>query len=83
VYFANVSVPSVQKRTASEHLGGFSFRHIDPVECFLAFKSIISNAFGADGISVNFFRLLLPFICCQVLHVFNHLFCFSFYMEGG
>jgi hypothetical protein len=27
---------------------------------------------GADGISVKFFKLLLPLICCHVLHVFNH-----------
>jgi hypothetical protein len=54
-----------------EHLGGFSFRHIDLVECFSAFL-ITSNAVGADGISVEFFKLLLPLICCHVLHVFNH-----------
>jgi hypothetical protein len=60
-YFANVPVP-----------GGFSFRHFDLAECFTAFKSITSNAVGADGISVNFFKLLIPLICCHVLHVLNH-----------
>jgi hypothetical protein len=27
---------------------------------------------GVDGISVKFLKLLLPFICCHVMHVFNH-----------
>jgi hypothetical protein len=49
-----------------------SFRHIDLAECFSAFKSITSNAVGAESISVKFFKLLLPLICCHVLHVFNH-----------
>jgi hypothetical protein len=71
-YFANVPVPSVQIPTALEHISGFSFRHIGLVERFLAFKSIIANAVGADGFSVNFFKLLFPLICCYVLHVFNH-----------
>jgi hypothetical protein len=71
-YFANVPVPSVQIPTALEHIGGVSFCHIDPAGCFSAFKSITSNAVGADGISVKFFKLLLPLICCHVLHVFNH-----------
>jgi hypothetical protein len=35
-------------------------------------KSITSNTVGVDGISVQFFKLLLPLICCHVLHVFNH-----------
>jgi hypothetical protein len=26
---------------------------------------------GADDISGNFLKLLLPFICCYVMHVFN------------
>jgi hypothetical protein len=69
-YFANVPVPAVQIPTA----GGFSFCYIDLAECFSAFKSITSNAdaVGANGVSVKFFKLLLPFICCHVLHVFNH-----------
>jgi hypothetical protein len=68
-YFANVPV---QIPTASEHLGGFPFRHIDLVECFSAFKIITSNAVGVDCISVEFFKPLLLLICCHVLHVFNH-----------
>jgi hypothetical protein len=48
------------------------FQHIDVVECFTAFKSITFNAVGVDGVSVRFFKLLLPLICCHVLHVFNH-----------
>jgi hypothetical protein len=51
---------------ASGHFGGILFRHIGLVECFSAFKSITSNAVGADC-----FKLLLPLICCYVLHVFN------------
>jgi hypothetical protein len=39
---------------------------------FRSFKSITSNAVGADGIFVKFIKLLLPLICCHVLHVFNH-----------
>jgi hypothetical protein len=74
-YFANVPVPSIQIPAALGHLGGFSFRHIGLVECFSAFKSITFNAVGADGLSVKFFKLLLPLICCHVLQVF----CFSFY----
>jgi hypothetical protein len=36
-YFANVPIASVQRPTASEHVNGFYFRHIDLVECFSAF----------------------------------------------
>jgi hypothetical protein len=84
-YFANFPVPSVQIPTASGHLDGFSFRHIGLVECFSSFKSITSNAVGEDGISVNFFKLLLPLICCHLLHVFNHAITSSvfFSVEGG
>jgi hypothetical protein len=71
-YFANVPVPLVHIPTSTEHLGGFSFRLIDLVECFSTYKSITYNALGVDGISVKFFELLLPLICCHVLHVFNH-----------
>jgi hypothetical protein len=46
-YFANVTVPYVQIPTALEHIGGFSFRHIDLTECFSAFKSNTSNTVGA------------------------------------
>jgi hypothetical protein len=46
-YFANAPVPSVQIPTALEHIGEFSFRHIDLTECFSAFKSITSNTVGA------------------------------------
>jgi hypothetical protein len=84
-YFANIPVPSVQISTTSAHLGRFSFRRID-FECFSAFKSITSNAVDANGISVKFFKLLLPIICCHVFHVFNHAitsFCFSFYVESS
>jgi hypothetical protein len=61
-YFANVPVPFVQIPAASGHLGGFSFCHIALVECFSACKSFTSNAVGADGISVKFFKLLRPLI---------------------
>jgi hypothetical protein len=71
-FFANVPVPSIQIPAASGHLGGFSFLRIGLVECFSAFKRITSNAVGADSVSVKFFKLLLPFICCHVLHIFNH-----------
>jgi hypothetical protein len=53
---------------------------------FSAFKSITSNTAGVDGIFVKFFKLLLPLICCHVLHVFNHamtFFCFSSFVECG
>jgi hypothetical protein len=55
-----------------EHIGGFSFCHFDLAECFSSFKSITSNAVGADGVSNKFFKLLPPLICCHVLHDFNH-----------
>jgi hypothetical protein len=35
---------------------------------------IMSNAIGSDGISLKFFKLILPFIIDHVLHVFNHVF---------
>jgi hypothetical protein len=56
--------------TASNVVGNFSFRNIDLNECLSAFESIISNAMGVDGVSVKFLKLLLPLICCHVMHVF-------------
>jgi hypothetical protein len=49
----NLHVSSVQIPTASGHLGRFLFRRIGLVECFSVFKSITSNAVGADGISLK------------------------------
>jgi hypothetical protein len=63
--------PGWEIPAASGLVGGFSFRHIGLVKCFSAFKSITSNVVEADGISVKFLKLLLPLICCYVLHVFN------------
>jgi hypothetical protein len=85
-YLDNVPVPSVQIPTASEHPGRLSFHNIDLVEYFSVIKSITSSAVDSAGVSVIFFKLLLPLICCHMLHVFNHAitsFCFSFYVEGG
>jgi hypothetical protein len=48
---------------------GFSFRHVDGDECLAAFMGITSNAIGSDGISLNFLKLLLPFIIDHVFHV--------------
>jgi hypothetical protein len=58
--------------TALDVVGNFSIRNIDLNECLSAFESITSNAVGGDGISFKSLKLLLPLICCHVLHVFNH-----------
>jgi hypothetical protein len=62
----------IQVPTSFDVAGNFSFRNIDLNECLSASGSITSNAVGVDDISVKFLKLLLPFICCHVMHVFNH-----------
>jgi hypothetical protein len=74
------AVPSVhQIPTASEHLDGFLFRHNDLVECFSAFKSIISDVVEADGISGKFLTIASTYLlsCVACFQSCNHLFCFS------
>jgi hypothetical protein len=51
---------------------GFFFRYFDGDEYFAAFMGITLNAVGSDGISLQFLKLLLPFIIDHVLHVINH-----------
>jgi hypothetical protein len=79
-YFGNLPVTSVQIPTASdEHLGGFTFRHIDLVECFSAFKSKSTKVLRGS----RYLKLLLPLICCHVLHVFNHAITSSVFLSFG
>jgi hypothetical protein len=71
----------LQVPTASDVVGNFSCRNIDLNECLSAFGSITSNVVGDDGISVKFLKLLLPFICCHVMHVFNHAITSSVFLS--
>jgi hypothetical protein len=82
-YFADVPTLPIQVPTAFDVVGNFCFRNIDLNECLFAFGSITSNGVGVDGISFSFLKLLLPFICCHVMHVFNHAITSSVFPSSG
>lgn len=79
-YFCNQqSAPSNMSDFMFPETGdrGFSFRNIDIADLTEAFKSMKSNSTGIDGLPLKFIKMLLPFIDCYVLHVFNSIITFS------
>jgi hypothetical protein len=83
-FFANIPVPSIQIPTAS----GPSYWSYWSRRMFFvsAFKSITSNAVEMVGISVKFLKTTAStylLSCVKCFQSCNHLFCFSFYVEGG
>jgi hypothetical protein len=82
-YFANITLPSVQIPTASEHLGGFLLRHNDLVECFSAFKSIISKVWTEFLLNfLNYCFHLFVVVCRMYSIKLLNPFAASSYLAG-
>jgi hypothetical protein len=60
-----------RKKSVSRQDYGRLWKTMDPIECLKAFAGIKSNAVGNDGISIQFLRILLPFISEHIRHIFN------------